>query len=133
MYPKHARIPNTQKTGTMVLKESGFHNQVEDEEAAKMFNNEADLYSSLLRHPDAFEYIIEYYGSFERQGRRFLLLEYANGGDLASFFETVPRIRTPADREGFWNNFMNILRAFKVLDYLTQTNDPSECQWLLKG
>jgi hypothetical protein len=59
-----------------------------------------------------------------------VILEYAEGGDLGSFFERAPRITSTKALGIFWTNFFSLLNGLDVIHNLTPPNENDE--WLLK-
>ncbi|KAH8881813.1 kinase-like protein [Thozetella sp. PMI_491] len=78
-----------------------------------IFLNEVAVYSNLRE--ESFDEIVKYYGSFRQVGVNTLILEQADGGTLANFFERTKPIERPEDRLYFWREFLGLLRG---LDYI---------------
>ncbi|KAH9234893.1 hypothetical protein K456DRAFT_1583650 [Colletotrichum gloeosporioides 23] len=112
-----------------------FHQTVfsgDDPETAKMYLNEVDMYSQLVRE-SAFDHIIRYYGSFETAGLRTIVLEHANGGSLKSFFLNNPPPHDQSNRKQFWNSLMGLLRGLENIHNLNETKGYSKGAWVLRG
>ncbi|CAI0643610.1 unnamed protein product [Colletotrichum noveboracense] len=104
----------------------------DDPETAKMYLNEVDMYSQLVRE-SAFDHIIRYYGSFETAGLRTIVLEHANGGSLKSFFLNNPPPHDQSNRKQFWNSLMGLLRGLENIHNLNETKGYSKGAWVLRG
>ncbi|KAI8307700.1 putative serine/threonine-protein kinase [Colletotrichum sp. SAR11_59] len=104
----------------------------DDPETAKMYLNEVDMYSQLVRE-SAFDHIIWYYGSFETAGLRTIVLEHANGGSLKSFFLNNPPPHDQSNRKQFWNSLMGLLRGLENIHNLNETKRYSKGAWVLRG
>ncbi|KAF4810909.1 Serine/threonine-protein kinase ksp1 [Colletotrichum siamense] len=104
----------------------------EDHDTEKMYDNEVDMYSQLVRE-SAFNHIIRYYGSFETAGLRTIVLEYANGGSLKSFFLNSPPPHSRGNCEQFWNSLMGLLRGLENIHNLNESKRYSKGAWVLRG
>jgi serine/threonine protein kinase len=98
-----------------------------------MFNNEVDVYSSLNGAETGYEHVVKYFGSFTQQGKSTIILEWANDGDLQSFFNSVDRPYRQLDRREFWASFFRLLMGLHATHNLNATQEPPKKQWLLKG
>lgn len=90
------------------------------------------MYSQLVR-PNAFDRIIEYYGSFECVGLCTIILEYAEGGTLQSFFENHPPPHSQPDRELFWRSLTGLLNGLEHIHNPTVVNGYPRGALILKG
>ncbi|KAJ4997926.1 hypothetical protein K4K48_006169 [Colletotrichum sp. SAR 10_66] len=104
----------------------------DDPETAKMYLNEVDMYSQLVRE-SAFDHIIRYFGSFETAGLRTIVLEYANGGSLKSFFLNNTPPHDQSNRKKFWNSLMGLLRGLENIHNLNETKRYAKGAWVLRG
>ncbi|KAK2729442.1 protein kinase domain-containing protein [Colletotrichum kahawae] len=104
----------------------------DDPDTERMYDNEVDMYSQLVRER-AFNHIIQYYGSFETAGLRTIVLEYANGGSLKSFFLNHPPPHSQGNSEQFWNSLMGLLRGLENIHNLNETKRYSKGAWVLRG
>lgn len=92
----------------------------------KMLSNEVDIYSNLA--DENFSHIVKYYGSVVQQGKFTLILEYASGGNLVSYFQKTPHPHTTAGRASFWQSFSSLLLGLDKIHHLSQAKD-----FVLKG
>ncbi|KAF0329873.1 hypothetical protein GQ607_003046 [Colletotrichum asianum] len=100
----------------------------------KLFDNEWAMYTQLKE--DAFNHIVRYHGSFQCLDRRTIVLEYAPGGDLLSFFKNRKPPRADYQRKQFWLNIIGLLEGLAAIDDLTrycEDDDQSREMWHLKG
>ncbi|KAL3303928.1 serine/threonine protein kinase [Colletotrichum asianum] len=100
----------------------------------KLFDNEWAMYTQLKE--DAFNHIVRYHGSFQCLDRRTIVLEYAPGGDLLSFFKNRKPPHADYQRKQFWLNIIGLLEGLAAIDDLTrygEDDDQSREMWHLKG
>lgn len=100
-------------------------------ESQKLYDNEWAMYTQLKE--ESFNHIVRYHGSFQCLDRRTIVLEYAPGGDLLSFFKTRRIPRTDWQRTQFWQNIFGLFEGLVAIDDLTQYGDHSRDIWHLKG
>jgi serine/threonine protein kinase len=110
----------------VVLKEYRDTNQ----DIRASFDNEVDLYCCL--QDSAYGHIVRYYGSFQRQGKLTIVLEFALGGNLLNYFEKTPPPKTVSQRRDFWTSLFDLLRGLCATHDLNSTEEPGD-RWLLKG
>jgi serine/threonine protein kinase len=102
---------------TIVLKEFD-HTEIDHS-----FKNEEETYINLKNKvpPKVYEeQFLNYYGSFKRAGRAFIMLEYADGGSLLDFFN---RNQLPLDRQelyGLWWSLSSLLFGLEHIHGLNQ-------------
>ncbi|KAK0712015.1 hypothetical protein B0H67DRAFT_669774 [Lasiosphaeris hirsuta] len=89
-------------------------------DAYKMLSNEVDIYSNLA--DEDFTHIVKYYGSVVQQGKLTLILEYASGGNLVTYFQE-PHPHTTAERDSFWQSFSCLLLGLDKIHHLSQARD----------
>lgn len=80
------------------------------------------------------EHIVKYFGSFERDGKGVVILEYANGGSLLDILKRNQQPRNLEQTKAFWESLMAILQALDQLHHLRQTaqsktDQPSRIGW----
>ncbi|KAJ3939475.1 uncharacterized protein N0V96_010251 [Colletotrichum fioriniae] len=80
-----------------------------NEEVKQLYENEVDMYTQLDDQTTSYDSIIKYFGSFEIPGLRTIILEYAPGGNLQSFFKAYPPPLAHSDRILFWDSLMGLL------------------------
>lgn len=80
-----------------------------DQTAKDAFSREVDIFDTLGRHSK--EVIVEYLGSFIQNGKRAVILEYANGGNLRDFFQTHRRSRDNNELIYFWTQLFKLSDA----------------------
>ncbi|KAF5512762.1 putative serine/threonine-protein kinase [Colletotrichum aenigma] len=97
-----------------------------------MYDNEVDMYKNLIKE-DSFNHIMRYYGSFQSLDVRVIILEYANGGTLESFFEHQPPPQSKTERELFWNCLMGLSRGLERIHNLTDSKEYSKGAWMRRG
>ncbi|KAK1839314.1 tein kinase 4-like protein [Colletotrichum chrysophilum] len=100
-------------------------------EIQKLYDNEWALYTQLKE--DSFNHIVRYHGSFQCLDRRTIVLEYAPGGDLLSYFRKRKPPSTDWHRKQFWQNLFGLLEGLVAIDDLTRYGDQSRDTWHLKG
>ncbi|KAF5489141.1 Serine/threonine-protein kinase chk1 [Colletotrichum siamense] len=100
-------------------------------EIQKLYDNEWAMYTQLKE--DSFNHIVRYHGSFQCLDRRTIVLEYAPGGDLLSYFRKRKPPSTDWHRKQFWQNFFGLLEGLVAIDDLTRYGDQSRDTWHLKG
>ncbi len=98
------------------------------DEAEDLFNNEADAYARLPG--EAWCYITQCYGTFIQNGKRTVILEYAEGGTLLDFFQRDKIPNTNDELLQFWSHLIELLHALHVIHGM-QPQDNSE--WILSG
>ncbi|KAG7077172.1 serine/threonine protein kinase [Colletotrichum scovillei] len=106
----------------------------EDPEVIQTYENEVNMYTQLDAQPALYDSmsIIRYFGSFEIPGLRTVILEYARGGNLKSFFESYPPPLARSDRVLLWNNLMNLLGGLHAIHNLKETQG-GKGSWGLRG
>ncbi|KAK2770976.1 tein kinase 4-like protein [Colletotrichum kahawae] len=100
-------------------------------ESQKLYDNEWAMYTQLKE--ESFNHIVRYHGSFQCLDRRTIVLEYAPGGDLLSFFKKRRIPRTDCQRAQFWQNIFGLFEGLVAIDDLTQYGGHSRDTWHLKG
>ncbi|KAL0937523.1 uncharacterized protein CTRU02_207254 [Colletotrichum truncatum] len=101
-------------------------------DAWRHYDNEVDMYSN-LDPLGPIDNIMRYYGSYESAGLCTIILEYANGGTLESFFENYPPPNSQTGRELFWASLMNLLVGLEHIHNLTVRKYGSKGEVILKG
>ncbi|KAK1506458.1 serine/threonine protein kinase [Colletotrichum costaricense] len=106
----------------------------EDPEVVQTYENEVNMYTQLDAQPTLYDSmsVIRYFGSFEIPGLRTVILEYARGGNLKSFFESCPPPLARSDRVLFWNNLMDLLGGLHAIHNLKETQG-GKGSWGLRG
>ncbi|OHE99731.1 serine/threonine protein kinase [Colletotrichum orchidophilum] len=103
-----------------------------DSEVNQSYENEVDMYTQLDEQASSYDSIIRYFGSFEIPGFRTIVLEYASGGNLKSFFERYPPPLAHSDRILFWDNLMGLLGGLDAIHNLRKSRGVKGA-WLLTG
>ena len=90
--------------------------------AERYYNNEVDGFRNLNgsggHHPN----IIGFYGSFVRNGTFNVLLEYADRGTLAQYFDTVSPPSSGKDILKFWRELSKTLGALTAIQSVQPSN-----------
>lgn len=98
--------------GSIVLKEFDFS------ELELSFKNEVDSYITLANNisPDIYsEHFLEFYGSFKKGNKAFIMLEYTGQGTLFSFFN---RNELPLERHEVHGLWQSLSKLFIGLDHI---------------
>ncbi|KXH57866.1 serine/threonine protein kinase [Colletotrichum salicis] len=103
-----------------------------DAEVIQAYENEVNLYTQLDEQPTLYDSksIIRYFGSFEIPSLRTVILEYAGGGNLKSFFESCPPPLARSDRVLFWDNLMGLLGGLDAIHNLKKSQG-GKGTWLI--
>ncbi|KAL8859794.1 MAG: hypothetical protein Q9178_003626 [Gyalolechia marmorata] len=80
-------------------------------EAKKYFENERDAFVQLRYGGKPPANIIEYYGSFAREGNYNIILEYADRGTLDDYMKNTPEPKSIREITTFWTNFLPVIRG----------------------
>lgn len=91
-----------------------------DPDAESTYENEINALRMLSNFP--MPNIIKYYGSFRQHDRYNIVLEHANGGDLAQFFRETPPPRNKADIKMFWKSIFQVLLGLERIHHLVDGN-----------
>ncbi|KAL8696543.1 MAG: hypothetical protein Q9224_002741 [Gallowayella concinna] len=75
-------------------------------EAEKYFRNERNAFDRLRHNGRPPANIIEYYGSFVRDGTYNIILEYADKGTLDDYMENTPEPKSIGDITTLWERFL---------------------------
>ncbi|KAK1764904.1 kinase-like domain-containing protein [Phialemonium atrogriseum] len=67
------------------------------------------------------EHIVKYFGSFERDVKGVVILEYANGGNLLDILKRNQQPRNLEQTKAFWESLVAILQALDQLHHLRRT------------
>jgi serine/threonine protein kinase len=78
-------------------------------EASEYFWNETEAFIHLSDGPPPHRDIVGYYGSFVVKDSFNLILEYADKGDLESYFRKNKQPKTPQDIFRFWKGFFRLI------------------------
>lgn len=106
--------------------------QNEKSDVIALYDNEVDLYGQIQQDPN--NHIVQYYGSFHQVGRRTVVLEYADKGNLAEFFAQHGPIEDTLVRGLFFQAFMDLLLGLVAIHNLRlQDEDDGRPHWILKG
>ncbi|KAK7413751.1 hypothetical protein QQX98_007394 [Neonectria punicea] len=101
---------------TVVFKEF----QVQDNEAHRSaWGREVQTFIAIGND----EHIVKHLGSFEQKNKCFVILEYANGDSLPSFFSRQHQLGNRAEVMFFWNALMQLLLGVGHLHHLKPTED----------
>ena len=84
-------------------------------DAERYYKNEVDGFWNLSRRGGRNPNIIGFYGSFVRNGTFNVLLEYADRGTLAQYFDTVPPPSSGEDILKFWHELSKTLGALTAI------------------
>ncbi|KAH8671559.1 hypothetical protein BX600DRAFT_496234 [Xylariales sp. PMI_506] len=103
--------------------------QRDSAESKEIYDNEISIYGSLDRDKRSFEHIIRCYGCFQQVGKRTIVLEYADGGDLMTLFRSPNTIKLAADLKTLWVRFFKLLVALDAIHTLTPPHDDDEQRW----
>ncbi|KAK1731648.1 uncharacterized protein BDZ83DRAFT_167776 [Colletotrichum acutatum] len=103
-----------------------------NEEVKQLYENEVDMYTQLDDQTTSYDSIIKYFGSFEIPGLRTIILEYAPGGNLQSFFKAYPPPLAHSDRVLFWDSLMGLLGGLDAIHNLRKSRG-GKGSWELKG
>ncbi|KAL8769016.1 MAG: hypothetical protein Q9209_004933 [Squamulea sp. 1 TL-2023] len=80
-------------------------------EAQKYFENERDAFIRLRHGRRPHPNIIEFYGSFVRDGTYNIILEYADRGTLDDYMKNTPEPKTITEITTFWRNFFPVMHG----------------------
>lgn len=80
-------------------------------EARKYFENERDAFVQLRYGEKPPANIVEYYGSFVREGTYNIILEYADRGTLDDYMKNTPEPKNNKDITTFWRKFLPVIRG----------------------
>ncbi|KAL8908992.1 MAG: hypothetical protein Q9171_005222 [Xanthocarpia ochracea] len=80
-------------------------------EAKKYFENERDAFVQLRYGGKPPANIVEYYGSFVREGTYNIILEYADRGTLDDYMKNIPEPKNITDITEFWTSFLHMIRG----------------------
>ncbi|KAH6894586.1 kinase-like domain-containing protein [Thelonectria olida] len=97
------------------------------EQARDLFTTEADAYSIFADEHG--EHVAQCFGSFEQNGKRTIILEWAPGGTLLDFFS---RTRLPNDRqdlEKLWTALSQLLQGLYFINGMSPKDKPPT--WVL--
>ena len=75
-----------------------------------------------LRAAESSNFILKYFGSFDRQGTGIIILEFAEEGNLASWFHKMDPIAEQADKALFWHSFFGMLQGLNAIHTLKSTD-----------
>ena len=84
-----------------------YHNQRHE----SSYENECRALRGLSSSPSP--NVVKFYGSLQQHGSYALILEYADGGDLSQFFETIPPPVTVEDVVMFWGSLFQVFAGLK--------------------
>ncbi|KAI1450544.1 hypothetical protein F5Y02DRAFT_413265 [Annulohypoxylon stygium] len=106
--------PGQPKQSTFVLKT--YHNQ----RYYPIYENEVAALRTLKNSKS--ENVITYYGSFRQSGTCNIILEYANGGDLAEFLRKTPHPKGDQVIQ-FWQSMSLCLKGLHCIHHLMNTGN----------
>ncbi|ETS83979.1 hypothetical protein PFICI_05855 [Pestalotiopsis fici W106-1] len=98
------------KGGYLALKE------YELKYAEERYQTEVDALTMLRQSPS--ENLITFYGSFRKDGHGFIILDFADGGDLKAFFQETPPPMTAEDTRVFWKSLIMSLQGLDRIHQL---------------
>ncbi|XDG09270.1 hypothetical protein ABKA04_008885 [Annulohypoxylon sp. FPYF3050] len=110
----HHAHPGQPKQSTFVLKT--YHNQ----RYYPIYENEVAALRTLKNSKS--ENVITYYGSFRQSGTCNIILEYANGGDLAEFLRKTPHPKGDQVIQ-FWQSMSLCLKGLHCIHHLMNTGN----------
>jgi hypothetical protein len=103
--------PAWSTSGTVVFKE--YHTRERDTLRDAWINE----YNAFVKI-DCFDHIVQYLGSFEQNGRCFMVLEYASRGSLLDLFREGEPPSTPEERRYFLYGMMGLIKAIDKIQNL---------------
>lgn len=83
----------------------------------KSYHNEINAFQTMAMNEEANKFIVKFYGSFTQQQSHIVILEYADEGTLADYYQRFPNPILEADTTNFWEQLLNLARG------LTQIHD----------
>ena len=98
--------------------------------APKYFKNETEAFIHLLDGQDPHRDVIGYYGSFKIKDNFYLILEYADKGDLESYFRNVEPPTIARDITCFWKGFLRLIYGL-IKIHKIDPRDPDHLQNLI--
>jgi hypothetical protein len=103
-----------------------------DSIAPATYDNEIAMYRTLEPGSTAVKNIIAYYGSFKilAKGKHIIMLEYADGGDLFTWFKDVEPPSELEHLKTFWTNFFDLLLGLEAINNLAPRNSGRESLYL---
>lgn len=73
--------------------------------------------------PQIAKHFLKYYGSFEKDRRGFIILEYANEGSLRHFFEHARPPRGSLELYNLWHSFSHLFIGLAIIHNLDDGNE----------
>jgi serine/threonine protein kinase len=81
------------------------------------YKQEKRALMALQNHPS--KHIVTFYGSFQQEDRRSLILEYVNGGNLLDFMRNNQPPTAMTDILDFWTSLVNVLQGVFRIHQMT--------------
>lgn len=75
------------------------------DEGRLAWENEIEKFTTLGEN----KYVVQYFGSFEQNGKLVIILEYANGGSLLDVFTNNQQPRNADQAIKFWEALMELV------------------------
>ncbi|KAF3015315.1 hypothetical protein E8E14_009162 [Neopestalotiopsis sp. 37M] len=88
--------------------------------ADERYNTEVEALTMLRQSPS--DNLVTFYGSFRRDGHGFIILDYADGGDLKDFFQKTAPPTTAKDVQTFWESLTMSLHGLDRIHQLMQVD-----------
>lgn len=79
------------------------------------YRSELNAFETLRVNEDAGKYIVKFYGSFTQDRSHNVILEYADQGTLADYYENVESPREENDTTDFWERLFNLAKALRQI------------------
>ena len=99
-------------------------------EGQRAFTREVDVFEML--EDWASDVIVECFGSFMQRKKSVVMLEYADGGNLETFFTMNQQPKNFEEMERLWTELMKLLRALEFLHALRGAGgEASTVGWLV--
>ena len=118
--------PETERPARRIFVVKTYHNK----RYKLLYDREVEALAVLMFQPSP--NVFTYHGSFEQLGTFNLVLEYADGGNLAEMFENTPPPKTVSDVIQFWKSLVDVLNGLHRIHNLMRFDD-KYLQGYIKG
>jgi hypothetical protein len=83
--------------------------------SANSYRNELNAFKTLGLNEEASRYIVKFYGSFTQEESRNVILEYADQGTLADYYQRFKNPMEEKDTTDFWERLCNLARGLRQI------------------